>query len=69
MSEFNDLMLDGVICQCCGQLLGDAAGYPRSCAGCEKLDSRKYTELNGPESHAPESAIVPEELEDDDLPF
>ena len=68
MSEFNDLMLDGVICQGCGQFLGDAAGYPRSCEACEKLDSRKYTELNESESHAPESATALEEL-DDDLPF
>jgi len=68
MSEFTDLMLDGVICQCCGQFLGDASGYPRSCEWCEKHDTREYTPLNESEAHASESAIAPEEL-DGDLPF
>lgn len=68
MSEFVDLMLEGVICQCCGQFLADATGFPRSCEGCEKLGASEYAEPNESELHIPESAPAPEEL-DDDLPF
>lgn len=68
MSEFVDLMLDGAICQCCGQFLGDATGFPRSCEGCERLDAPEYMELNEGELRFPGSATAPEEL-DDDLPF
>jgi hypothetical protein len=30
-----DLVLDGVVCEQCGALLGDGAGYPRKCKSCE----------------------------------
>jgi hypothetical protein len=68
MSEFVDLMLDGVICQRCGQFLGDATGFPRSCEGCERLDASEYAELNESALQIPESTTSPEEF-DDDLPF
>lgn len=68
MSEFNDLMLDGVICQCCGQFVGDAVGFPRSCGWCETLELQEHTGLNEPTLETGESATTREEL-DDDLPF
>jgi hypothetical protein len=68
MSEFVDLMLDGVICQCCGQFPGDAAGFPRSCEGCDKLASSGYAEPSEAALQFPESAIAPEKRHDD-LPF
>lgn len=67
MSEFVDLMLDGVICQCCGQFVDDATGFPRSCEGCENLDISEYAERNESELRILESATAPEL--DDDLPF
>lgn len=46
MSDFNDFMLDGVICQSCGQFVGDPTGYPRSCGSCEKLEVAEDPEPN-----------------------
>jgi hypothetical protein len=46
MGDWADLMLDGVVCQSCGVYLGDAVGYPRSCANCESVshgDSKEWT--------------------------
>ncbi|GGP07336.1 hypothetical protein GCM10011346_02920 [Oceanobacillus neutriphilus] len=35
MSDTVDLMLEGNICQCCGDLIdGDDPGYPRDCDSC-----------------------------------
>lgn len=53
MSEFVDLMLDGVICQCCVQFLGDTTGCPRSCEVCEKLDASEHTERPESELNIP----------------
>jgi hypothetical protein len=34
MGEIADMMLDGMLCQSCGEYLGDGDGYPVTCAGC-----------------------------------
>jgi len=38
MGEIAEMMLDGTLCACCGELLGDPedepAGYPMYCASC-----------------------------------
>ena len=35
MGEVADMMLDGTLCQMCGEYMdGTAYGYPVSCAGC-----------------------------------
>lgn len=34
MGEIAALMLAGEICQMCGEELGEACGYPRTCHGC-----------------------------------
>jgi len=35
MGDVADAILDGLFCQCCGELIdGDEPGYPRTCAGC-----------------------------------
>lgn len=31
-------VLDGIFCQQCGEFLGDATGYPRSCEECEPTE-------------------------------
>lgn len=34
MGEIADLMLDGEMCQECGEFIEPALGYPGLCAGC-----------------------------------
>jgi hypothetical protein len=38
MGEIAGMMLDGVMCQECGEFFedGEAPGYPRSCAACSR---------------------------------
>lgn len=35
MGDVADAMLDGTLCQCCGEFLGDGDGYPTFCSECE----------------------------------
>lgn len=35
MGEIADMMLDGTLCEGCGEHLGSDAGFPQYCAGCE----------------------------------
>ncbi len=32
MGEIADMMLDGTLCECCGEFIGDATGYPGYCS-------------------------------------
>ncbi len=34
MGEIAEMMLDGTICEQCGEYIGDGDGYPRNC-GCD----------------------------------
>jgi hypothetical protein len=34
MGDVADMMLDGTLCQTCGEYLGNPTGYPRSCRSC-----------------------------------
>jgi hypothetical protein len=34
MGEIADMMLDGVLCETCGEYIGDEVGFPRRCASC-----------------------------------
>lgn len=36
MGEIADMMLDGTLCEGCGEYLGDDGGYPVRCAGCQR---------------------------------
>ncbi|HEX3156727.1 MAG TPA: hypothetical protein VHV32_19010 [Candidatus Angelobacter sp.] len=38
MGEVAEMMLDGTLCQVCGELLGDACGFPRTCKACKWED-------------------------------
>ncbi len=39
MSDFIELILDGVLCEGCGVYIGDAQGYPSRCnACCEEME-------------------------------
>jgi len=44
MGEVAEMMLDGTLCEGCGEYLGYPVGYPRYCSGCAK------------DQHAPVSA-------------
>ena len=36
MGEIAEMMLDGTLCEGCGEYMGDEVGFPRLCAGCAK---------------------------------
>ena len=38
MGEIADLMLEGSMCQWCGECLDDAQGWPTVCAGCQAAE-------------------------------
>lgn len=43
MGEIAEMMLDGTLCQVCGELLGDdAPGHPRTCVGCAKMKPKPH---------------------------
>jgi hypothetical protein len=37
MGDIADDILDGIYCEMCGEYLGDACGYPRTCNACSEL--------------------------------
>lgn len=38
MGKVAEMMLDGTLCQVCGDFMGDDCGYPRTCAACQYED-------------------------------
>lgn len=38
MGQIAESMLDGSMCEQCGEYLGDAVGYPQTCAGCDEFE-------------------------------
>lgn len=36
MGDIADLIINGGMCQYCGECFDDEPGYPRSCPGCEE---------------------------------
>jgi hypothetical protein len=47
VGEIADLMIDGEICQVCGEELGEAVGYPRTCGGCQLQDRYEAQQAEG----------------------
>lgn len=42
MGEISESMLDGTLCECCGDFLGGyAAGFPVRCEGCEETPRKR----------------------------
>lgn len=35
MGEIAEMMLEGMLCQYCGEYIGDGDGYPTACSGCQ----------------------------------
>lgn len=36
MGEIAEMMLDGMLCERCGEYIGEPCGYPRKCSDCSK---------------------------------
>jgi len=34
MGDAAEMVLDGILCQVCGEYIGEAVGYPRNCESC-----------------------------------
>lgn len=43
MGEIAEMMIDGTLCERCGEYIGGPVGYPSYCSGCEG-DIRKEQE-------------------------
>ena len=41
MGEIADMMLDGTLCEQCGEFIDDDGGFPRLCASCEAENAKK----------------------------
>jgi hypothetical protein len=39
MGDVADMMLDGTLCEGCGQYIGDSVGYPLRCSTCQIDDA------------------------------
>ena len=39
MGEISEMMIDGTVCQICGEYMGEGEGYPVTCAGCADEDA------------------------------
>ena len=36
MGDIAEMHIDGTLCECCGEYLGEAVGYPRYCNECKR---------------------------------
>lgn len=52
MGEIAEMMLDGTLCQCCGEYIGDSSigGVPEYCASCSK-EARQDKGISKPTTH------------------
>ncbi|GAQ30255.1 hypothetical protein SAMD00023378_3938 [Ralstonia sp. NT80] len=42
MGDIADMMLEGLLCECCGAFIdGDSDGVPRRCGDCARYDERE----------------------------
>jgi len=41
MGDIADAMLDGVLCEWCGEFLGEGKGYPGKCQSCQLKEERE----------------------------
>jgi hypothetical protein len=40
MGEIAEMMLDGTLCEGCGEYMGDECGYARRCHYCRKMEKQ-----------------------------
>ena len=36
MSDYSDDVREGLVCQICGEYMGNECGYPRTCKDCKR---------------------------------
>jgi len=36
MGDVAEMILDGVLCECCGMFIGEGVGHPRDCKDCRR---------------------------------
>ena len=41
MGEVTDMILDGDLCQVCGEFMEDGCGFPQTCAACAAEDGEE----------------------------
>ena len=51
MGEIAEMMLDGTLCQQCGEFMGDECGYSRTCKGCSSDAKQALTKASCPRCH------------------
>lgn len=56
MGDIADMIIEGVLCQGCGEYMGDGNGYPQWCRACMKTEDRKET-LPGPKPGAKQKKV------------
>ena len=49
MGDIADMMLEGILCQGCGEFLGDGEGYPMFCSACGGDDERAFARAKAAE--------------------
>ena len=37
MGDVTDMIMEGILCEGCGDYMGDSVGYPRCCDECQKI--------------------------------
>jgi hypothetical protein len=62
MGEVAEMLLDGTMCETCGEFIGDAVGYPRSC--CDKTHCNYLAEMEDCDDDDDEDQI---DLDDIDI--
>jgi len=41
MGDIADSIIDGVLCEWCGEYIGNAVGYPRKCSSCKSEEKAR----------------------------
>ena len=68
MGEIAEMMLDGMMCQWCGECIDDPMGFPTVCAGCQQgegVDQHGDRDRRGHEDDAVDPVLAEEVREDD----
>lgn len=59
MGEIAEMMLDGTLCEGCGEYLdGDGDGVPRYCGGCKAPAPMHYTTPKGRRRQANQESVI-----------
>jgi hypothetical protein len=55
VGEIADAMLDGTLCETCGEFIGEPIGHPRRCGACDPDDDFDDSHWDVPEFDEPEA--------------